>query len=103
MPGLLRKLYAISAFCQVFGEVGDIMKYVKTLRGEVRKLHATIRAVQSADASRAAASSAPPVMGEPDTNGNLRESSLVACACARLLSLFCFMWELAVNSIFAAH
>ena len=30
---------------QVFGEVGDIMKYVRTLRGEVRKLHATIRAL----------------------------------------------------------
>jgi hypothetical protein len=31
---------------QVFSEVGDMMKYVKTLRGEVRKLHATIRALQ---------------------------------------------------------
>jgi hypothetical protein len=31
---------------QVFGEVGDVMTYVKTLRGEVRKLHATIRALQ---------------------------------------------------------
>jgi hypothetical protein len=31
---------------QVFSEVGDVMKYVKALRGEVRKLHATIRALQ---------------------------------------------------------
>lgn len=30
---------------QVFSEVGEVMKYVKTLRGEVRKLHATIRAL----------------------------------------------------------
>lgn len=34
--------------------MGDIMKYVKTLRGEVRKLHATIRAVQAAEAKNAA-------------------------------------------------
>ena len=33
---------------QVFSEVGDMMKYVKTLRGEVRKLHATIRTLQPA-------------------------------------------------------
>lgn len=35
---------------QVFSEVGEVMKYVKTLRGEVRKLHATIRALNHVQA-----------------------------------------------------
>ncbi len=32
---------------QVFAEVGDLMKYMKALRGEVRKLHGTMRAVSA--------------------------------------------------------
>jgi hypothetical protein len=33
---------------QVFSEVGDLMKYMRSLRGEVRKLHGTMRAVSAA-------------------------------------------------------
>ncbi len=32
---------------QVFAEVGDLMKYMKALRGEVRKLHGTMRAMSA--------------------------------------------------------
>ena len=39
---------------QVFSEVGDVMKYVKALRGEVRKLHSTIRALQPSMGTTAA-------------------------------------------------
>ena len=42
---------------QVFSEVGEVMKYVKTLRGEVRKLHATIRALNHVQAPPPAAAS----------------------------------------------
>lgn len=43
---------------QVFTEVGDLMKYMRNLKGEVRKLHGTIRAVTGEPSSIAEESKA---------------------------------------------
>mmetsp|Transcript_32355 Transcript_32355/g.54541 ORF Transcript_32355/g.54541 Transcript_32355/m.54541 type:complete len:832 (+) Transcript_32355:47-2542(+) len=59
---------------QVFGEVGDIMKYVKTLRGEVRKLHSTIRALHTVRANQAAANL-------NNSNANDHTTTTAAAAC----------------------
>lgn len=70
---------------QVFGEVGDVMKYVRTLRGEVRKLHATIRALQPSQlagvqgapvtATAAGNGSAQPGSAPPGSNGTAAPSA----------------------------
>lgn len=73
---------------QVFGEVGDIMKYVKTLRGEVRKLHATIRAVQAAEARNAANAAA-----EADSNNNVAQGTMHVCGVVFVLRILTWQWQ----------